>query len=516
MKEFNVLGTCFPDMHYMVDTSDKIAQIVQMVDKCNYFAINRARQYGKTTTLDLLEIKLSELGYTVAYLSFKSMDYTLFATPRDFCHMFMDQMRDYLKDELWFDESVIHFKMLGKHIEKLCKDKKIVVFIDEVDKTSNNLVFLYFLGMLREKYLKRNKAATFHSVILAGVTDIKNIKYQMLQKGLIILGENEGSHNSPWNIAADFEVDMSFSPAGIATMLTQYEHDHSTGMDITTISQEIYSYTSGYPYMVSRICAHIENKRNRNWTIPGVQAAVKILLEEQNTLFDDMSKNLENNPSLYDFVYSVLITGKAKSYQTDNPLVNFGVMFGYFKNVNGKVAISNKIFAIRMSNYFISKDETNENSRQVSGVLYGDVIENDRFHMDLCLTKFSVHFKEVFNTSDKKDAAFLERHGRMVFLTYLKPLINGIGFYHLESELTDLRRMDIVVDYGADQFIIELKLWNGDAAHDKAYTQLLGYMERKHAKEGYLLTFDFRQDANKQRKAEWVQLGDKRIFDVVV
>lgn len=55
--------------------------------------------------------------------------------------------------------------------------KKIVVFIDETDKTSNNMVFLYFLGMLRDKYLKRKKLPTFYSVILAGVTDIKNIKW---------------------------------------------------------------------------------------------------------------------------------------------------------------------------------------------------------------------------------------------------------------------------------------------------------------------------------------------------
>lgn len=51
MKEFNVTGTCIPQKHYMVDTSGKIDQIVRMVEKGNYFTINRARQYGKTTTL---------------------------------------------------------------------------------------------------------------------------------------------------------------------------------------------------------------------------------------------------------------------------------------------------------------------------------------------------------------------------------------------------------------------------------------------------------------------------------
>jgi len=45
--------------------------------------------------------------------------------------------------------------------------------IDEVDKSSNNQLFLSFLGMLRSKYLMRNEGEdhTFQSVILAGVNN---------------------------------------------------------------------------------------------------------------------------------------------------------------------------------------------------------------------------------------------------------------------------------------------------------------------------------------------------------
>ena len=63
---------------------------------------------------------------------------------------------------------------------------------------------------------------------------------------------------------------------------------------------------------------------------------------------------------------------------------------------------------------------------------------------------------------------------------------------------------------------IELKLWRGEATHQKAYEQLLGYMDSRSFSEGYLLTFDFRSDANKQPYAKWVDFGEKRIFDVVV
>ena len=45
---------------------------------------------------------------------------------------------------------------------------------------------------------------TFQSVILAGVTDIKNLKRRLQPN-------EEHKFNSPWNIAADFNVDMSLS-----------------------------------------------------------------------------------------------------------------------------------------------------------------------------------------------------------------------------------------------------------------------------------------------------------------
>lgn len=54
-------------------------------------------------------------------------------------------------------------------------------------------------------------------------------------------------YNCPWNIAAKFNIDMSFSASQIANMLEEYETDYRTGMNIKAVAEEIYGYTSGYP-----------------------------------------------------------------------------------------------------------------------------------------------------------------------------------------------------------------------------------------------------------------------------
>ena len=126
--------------------------------------------------------------------------------------------------------------------------------------------------MLRDKFLFRNagKDFTFHSVILAGVYGI-SLPPTPSQRGgdSLPLGEGWGgaSLNSPWNIAIDFDIDMSFSENEIETMLVDYENEHHTGMNISEIAQEIRFYTSGYPYLVSKICLLIENELDRKWTI---------------------------------------------------------------------------------------------------------------------------------------------------------------------------------------------------------------------------------------------------------
>ncbi|MDR2713663.1 MAG: AAA family ATPase, partial [Clostridiales bacterium] len=397
------------------------------------------------------------------------------------------------------------------------RDNKVVLMVDEVDKTSNNQVFLHFLGMLRDKFLlrKNRKDFTFHSVILAGVYDIKTIKLKMINEGKYPRAAEENKiYNSPWNIAVNFTVDMSFSPHEIATMLSEYKADHNTAMDNRAISDEIYRFTSGYPFLVSRICQAIDEELDQDWTPGGVQKAVQKLLKEQNTLFEDLFKNVKNNSKLSDFLYDLLFIGIEKNFNIDNSLVNLGYMYGFFKESGGKVKVANKIFETRIYNYFVSENEDNKEIAKITGVLQQDVVRDGKFDLELCLLKFAEHYAEIFGGCDLK---FIEKKGRLLFLLYLRPLINGKGFYHIESQFTDLRRMDIVVDFGRDQFIIELKIWNGNSRHQEAYDQLLGYMENKKALNGYLLTFDFRKEANKQRRAKWVDFeGGKRIFDVVL
>jgi hypothetical protein len=520
MREFNVTGICIPGKHYMADISNKVSQIAAMVEKGQYFTINRARQYGKTTTLWLLDDDLAKRGYAIAHISFEGVGDTPFENEENFCQSIIEQIYYELKrrkikgSTLWKNNSITTFKKLDKFLNKVCKDKKIVLIIDETDKTSNNLVFLRFIGMLRDKYLLREKSgATFQSVILCGVYDIKNIKLKMIQAGAHQLQDGEKRINSPWNIAANFKVDMSLNEKEIASMLREYENDYKTGMDIDAIAKEIRAYTSGYPYLVSRICQCIEEDLDKDWTISGLQKAMRMIIIEQSTLFDDLFKNVKSNSELRDLLYSILINGKSFSFNPDNPGMELGLLFGILAQKNEKIAIHNRIFEIRITNYFATEKEISESKLAMRTSISGVVSEN-KLNMALLIEKFANHYYEIYHN---RDIDFLERECRLLFITYLRPFINGVGFYHLESETRNGERTDVIVDFNSEQFIVELKLWYGDVAHEEAFEQIAGYLESKNIDVGYLLTFDFRKTKNVGKpQIGWVEHKGKRILDVMV
>lgn len=170
--------------------------------------------------------------------------------------------------------------------------------------------------------------------------------------------------NSPWNIAADFLVDMSFSAENILGMLTEYENDHKTGMNLAEIAGLIYDYTSGYPYLVSRICKFMDERlagvkgfqaRSSAWTKAGFLEAVKMLLEDQNPFFESLMGKLSDFPELKDVISALLFKGQKVAYNPDDRAVRDAMMFGFVKVKDSSVLFSNRIFETRLYNYFLLK-----------------------------------------------------------------------------------------------------------------------------------------------------------------
>ncbi len=517
-KKFNITGNCRAAIHYMADVSKKIEETFDMVASGDYFIINRPRQYGKTTTLYTLSDLLRKTGdYVVFNTSFEGIGDAIFNDEKVFASGFVELLARYASAyapdlQNWLLDAAprIHdFKALSDFITQLTHktDKKIVLLIDEVDKSSNNQLFVSFLAMLRNKYLEQEEFKTFHSVVLAGVHDVKSLKVKLRP-------DDERKYNSPWNIAAEFTVDMNLQPSEIQPMLEEYARDKSVEMDAGAIANRLFYYTSGYPFLVSKLCKMMDEgvlpkKLEKVWTKHDLEGAVQQLIREHNTNFDSLIKNLENYPALYDLAYKILVLGEQEDYNIYDPVVELGMTYGVFRNGQG-IRIHNRIYEELIFHYMTSKTK--------SKLLLADYnvspqfkTSDGRLNMEAVLLRFQAFMREQHSQHDQ---AFLERNGRLVFLAFLKPIINGSGYEFKEPQISEERRLDVVVTYLQYKYVVELKIWRGQAAHEAGLLQLADYLDRLALSEGFLVIFD--PTKKKSWGSEWIEIRGKRAFVVWV
>lgn len=159
---------------------------------------------------------------------------------------------------------------------------------------------------------------------------------------------------------------MSFSRTEIVGMLHEYENDNHTGMDIDEIAGMLFDYTSGYPYLVSRICKLIDEKVAESdefsgkavaWTTQGFLEAVRILLSEKNTLFESLMDKVQGSAGLQKILCDILFGGQRIVYNPDDPTIDIAMLFGFIKNEDGTVVVANRIFETRLYNYFLTTGE---------------------------------------------------------------------------------------------------------------------------------------------------------------
>ncbi len=175
-------------------------------------------------------------------------------------------------------------------------------------------------------------------------------------------------------------------------------------------------------------------------------------------------------------------------------------MLGFFRNENDTAVISNRIFETVLYNYFIGEEFAESRMYHVGVRERNQFITGGHLDVKKILEKFVETFDYLYGDENE---TFLEEVGRRYFLLFLKPIINGIGNYSIESRTRNHERMDLVIYYHGEQSVIEIKVWRGNAYHERGEEQLSGYLEYFHLTKGYMLSFNFNSE-----EGDWGE-GDK-------
>ena len=255
-----------------------------------------------------------------------------------------------------------------------------------------------------------------------------------------------------------------------------------------------------------------DDVKSKAWTKEGFLEAVKLLLAERNTLFESLSEKLNSYPELDSLLRSLLFTGKTISYNYYEPSIQIATMFGFVKEKRNILIVSNRIFETWLYNYYLSAAEMQNKDIYIASVRErSQFTENGRLNMKLILEKFVIHFNDIYGSSD---ISFLEEEGRKYFLLYLRPIINGVGNYYIESQTREMKRTDIIIDYLGEQYIVEMKIWHGNEYNSRGEQQLADYLESYHKNVGYMVSFCFNK--KKEIGVKEIRIGEKLLIEAVV
>jgi hypothetical protein len=249
-------------------------------------------------------------------------------------------------------------------------------------------------------------------------------------------------------------------------------------------------------------------KKKREWQPEDLVRAVQIALAKDNTNFESLIKNLENNPKLYELVFKIVMNEKEFSYNRRNSIIHLGTLYGILKDKNSKTRIHNRLYEQLIYDYMSSNLETSE-GMTINHVSSSYFQEDGTLNIDKVIGKFQEFMKEQYSTRDKN---FLERNGRLLFLAFIKPIINGKGFDFKEAQISEEKRLDVVITVKNTKYIVELKIWRGDSYHKEGIRQLCDYLDRQNQAAGYLIIYDLRRESGRVGRREKIENHGKEIF----
>ena len=98
------------------------------------------------------------------------------------------------------------------------------------------------------------------------------------------------------------------------------------------------------------------------------------------------------------------------------------------------------------------------------------------------------------------------------FMTFIKPIINSRGVDFKEVEAFEEKRLDIVITFENQKYIVELKIWREESYHQEGILRLSDYLNRQNQTKGDLLIYDLRKVMGKQGEWEKIEKQGKEIY----
>lgn len=513
MRKFNYTGPVYPDEHYIVKRDELFYSFKDMVDAGKYFTIFAPRQTGKTTFLKQAISRFNENPYYLGiYLDFER--YRCYEEEKFYRVLKKDLNKTLVKrltsiecekigavEKIFKDKTIENNEDFHDVIEALGEiipDKRIILLIDEFEAISID-ISRDFLYTLRDMYIKCRETRAF-AIYSIGLVGIKNI------------AELNFGSQSPFNIAVQINIE-NFTLDQVYELINQYLEDSGQKLEEGVI-EKIYYETGGQPFLVNRLCSimveDIVTDRAKIVGFDDLNQALEVLVKENNPNFYSLETNARQHQ---DMILAILFGTRDIRYNPRDPVQRRLIMFGVIKEADGRAEIANPIYHRVLWDHFRSADDNGLSRSFHEKEFCSFITPEGRIDMRGILVNFKEFIERIgvglFDLTDRPR----ESVGQYLLMSYLDLFRRAIKGHLLLETPSGRGRLDVLLLYGGQSYVVETKIWRGEVAFEYALEQVKRYAGTEHVKEGYLVFFDQRlKDKVCDNKVWNVMLGEIKVI----
>ena len=522
MRRFGTQGPVNSQEHYVVSRSEEITDYIKRVEEGKYIVLFAPRQTGKTTFFQAAlktlaadntavpqpesTLKLTYFPIQLNFDVYKNTSIADFYTNlyQDICeeieHLFQhrgvtppETLIQFLEDTTLTNHHAM--RRFFRHLDRLLSPQKFVLVIDEFDGIPQ-VALSDFLHTLRHIYIS-GKPRCPHSVSIIGVKSIAQLNYDR--------------SISPFNIQDEFHL-PNFTLEQVQKLLGQYTDEVGQPF-MPEVIASIHKQTAGQPVLVNRfaqiLTEELDIPKGEPITMAHFSKAHAQLLEEDNVNFTHLLTNIGKNPRFENLLMRIMAWDEGVDFNLRSDIISELATYGVIaRGADGMCEIVNPIYLYCILQAFkavvngLEDAYLREDSRE--GFL-DYLIPAGQINMRALLDNFRDFIARAgFKILQVPDTP-QEAVGRHLLLAYLDQFVKVIGgFMHIEVQ-TGRSRMDIIITYNQQKYIIETKIWRGDRRYQAGKKQLTVYLRAEGVTEGYYIVFDHRQDPEPRVETETIE-----------
>ena len=370
------------------------------------------------------------------------------------------------------------FEDLGRLLER----QRFVMIIDEFDSIPRDAI-RGFLHSLRQIYLS-GRTRCPHGVGIVGVKNITQLNYDR--------------SISPFNIQDEFKL-PNFTLEQVQELFSQYTDE--VGQPITPETLEaIHKQTAGQPVLVNRfaqiLTEEMDIPKSEPITMKHFSDAHIQLLREGHTNIDHLITNIHKDQRFEALLMKIASYDEGMRFSLRNEHINELATYGVIaEGADGMCEIINPIYHYCIIDAFrpIVNGLEREYLPEDRPAGFEDYLTSDgQIQMTALLDNFRDFIARAGFKILQVPETPQEYIGQHLLFAYLEQFVQVVGgTLYLEVQ-TGRGRMDLLIRHNRRKYVVETKIWGGEARYQAGKAQLAAYVGLERAEEGYYVVFDHR------------------------